>query len=84
MANTKSAQKSVRQTSKRRLRNRLHGKTMRNAVKRLRQATKKEEALAQLPQVISLIDKQAKRGTIHWKKAANLKSKLMRRLAMLK
>lgn len=57
---------------------------MRNAVRRLRQIKQKEEAAAQLPEVISLVDKQAKRGVIHWKKAANLKSKLMRRVAALK
>lgn len=84
MANTKSAKKSVRQIQKRRERNRLQGKTMRNAVRRLRKANKKEEVAAELPKVLSLIDKQAKRGTIHWKKAANLKSKLMRRAAAVK
>jgi small subunit ribosomal protein S20 len=84
MANTKNAQKAMRQAQKRRERNRLHAKTTRNAIKRVRVSTKKEEALKSLPEVVSLVDKLAKRGVIHKKKADNLKSGLMKKVNSLK
>ncbi len=51
---------------------------MRNAVKKLRNTENKEEASTNLPKVVSIIDKLAKRTVIHKNKAANLKSKLTR------
>ena len=80
MANTKNAMKAMRQAQKRRERNRLYGKTTRNAVKQLRAVSKKDEALKMYPDVISLVDKLAKRGVIHKKKADNLKSGLMKKI----
>jgi small subunit ribosomal protein S20 len=80
MANHKSAQKRIRQTAKRRLANRYFGKTTRNMIRELRAAKKKGDAAKALPQVISMLDKLAKRGNIHQNKASNLKSKLMRRI----
>jgi small subunit ribosomal protein S20 len=76
MAHTKSAKKRIRQSAKRRLENRYYGKTMRNAVRKLRQTQTKDEAETNLPRVISLVDKVAKRNQIHKNKASNLKSKL--------
>ncbi len=78
MANHKSAKKRIRSNDKKRLRNRFYAKGARRAVKRLRSATQKEEALEKLPGVISLIDRVAKNNVIHKKKASNLKSKLTR------
>lgn len=78
MAHTKSAKKRIRQSAKRRLENRYYGKTMRNAVRKLRATTSKDEAQTELPRVISLVDKVAKRNQIHNNKASNLKSKLMK------
>lgn len=83
MANTKNAKKAMRQAEKRRTHNRLHAKTTRNAIKRLRTETKKEEALRNFPEVISLVDKLAKRGVIHKKKADNLKSGLAKKIKAL-
>ena len=83
MANTKNAQKAMRQAEKRREHNRLHAKTTRNAIKKLRLSTKKDEALRSLPEVVSLVDKLAKRGVIHKKKADNLKSGLMKKVNSL-
>ncbi|MBX7142039.1 MAG: 30S ribosomal protein S20 [Chitinophagales bacterium] len=83
MANTKNAQKAMRQAEKRRTHNRLHAKTTRNAIKKLRLSTKKDEALKNLPEVISLVDKLAKRGVIHKKKADNLKSGLSKKINSL-
>lgn len=79
MAHHKSAQKRIRQTAKRRLRNRYFAKTMRNALRSLRAFSKKEDVNKALPKVTSLIDRLAKRGYIHSNKAANLKSSIARR-----
>lgn len=77
MANHKSQFKRIRQNEKRRLENRYWGKTMRNAIKKLRNTHDVAEAKTKVPQVVSLIDKVAKKGVIHKNKAANLKSGLM-------
>ena len=76
MANHKSSIKRIRQEEKRRLHNRYYGKTMRNAVRRLRSMTDKAEATALYPRVQKILDKAAKTNLIHKNKAANLKSKL--------
>lgn len=48
-------------------------------MKNLRAATDKEEAAKSLPGVISNLDKLAKKHVIHKNKAANLKSKMMKK-----
>ena len=78
MAHHRSALKRIRQTSKRRLQNRYYKKTARTAIKNLRDLKQKADAMTFLPKVISMIDKLAKRGSIHRNKAANLKSGLTR------
>jgi len=83
MANHKSALKRIRSNKKRQLRNRYYAKTMRNAIKRFRNLTDKEQAEEQLPKIVSLIDRNAKRSIIHKNKAANLKSKLSKKLNAL-
>ncbi|MBR4970699.1 MAG: 30S ribosomal protein S20 [Paludibacteraceae bacterium] len=83
MANHKSSIKRIRQTEKRRLQNRYYAKTARNAVRKLRAMTEKEEAAKQLPIVSSMLDKLAKRNVIHKNKAANLKSKLAKMINKL-
>ncbi len=80
MANHKSALKRIRQDKKRRLANRYWGKTMRNALKKARNISDTTELKAKMPEVVSLIDKVAKKGIIHKNKAANLKSGLMIKL----
>jgi small subunit ribosomal protein S20 len=79
MANHKATQKDVRQAAKRRERNKYYGKTTRNAIRDLKAAAGKEAA-DKLPEVASMIDKLAKRGVIHKNKAANLKSKLTKKV----
>ena len=73
----------MRQSAKRRERNRYYGKTTRNAIRDLRTLNEKAAAGEQTPEVISMIDKLAKRGVIHKNKASNLKSKLAKRLNTL-
>ncbi|MFT4093101.1 MAG: 30S ribosomal protein S20 [Niabella sp.] len=79
MANHKATKKDARQAAKRRDRNRYYGKTTRNAIRDLRAADSKE-ASDKLSSVESMIDKLAKRGIIHRNKAANLKSKLAKKV----
>jgi small subunit ribosomal protein S20 len=79
MANHKATKKDVRQAAKRRERNKYYGKTTRNAIRDLKAADKKEAGV-KLPEVASMIDKLAKKGIIHKNKAANLKSKLTRKV----
>ncbi|KIX19954.1 30S ribosomal protein S20 [Flavobacterium sp. 316] len=83
MANHKSALKRIRSNEKRRVLNKYQHKTTRNAIKALRLATDKNDAVAKLPLVISMIDKLAKKNIIHSNKASNLKSKLTRFVASL-
>jgi small subunit ribosomal protein S20 len=76
MANHKSAIKRIRSNSAKNLRNRYQHKTVRTFIKRLRTTKDKKEAAQQLPSLVSLIDKLAKKSIIHKNKAGNLKSKL--------
>ncbi|WP_374165432.1 30S ribosomal protein S20 [Arcticibacter sp. MXS-1] len=78
MANHKSAIKRIRANAAKRLRNRYQAKTTRNAIKKLRSTTSKEEAVSLLPKVISMLDRLAKKNVIHKNKASNNKSKLTR------
>ena len=84
MANHKSAIKRIRRNEAARLRNRYqHKTTTRNAIKRLRTTTDASVAKELLPNVVSMIDKLAKRNIIHKNKAGNLKSNLMKHVNSL-
>ena len=76
MANHKSSLKRIRQTKTRNEHNRYYAKTRRNAVRKLRATTDKEEAVKMYPAVQKMLDKLAKTNIIHKNKAANLKSSL--------
>jgi len=83
MANHKATKKDARQALKRRERNRYHGKTARNAMRDLKAMDDKTEADSKFKSVAAMLDKLAKRGTIHKNKASNLKSKLARKVNAL-
>ena len=83
MANHKSSEKRIRQTKTRNEHNRYYAKTMRNAVRKLRATTDKEEAVKMFPTVQKMLDKLAKTNIIHKNKAANLKSSLTKHIAKL-
>ncbi|MGF1555008.1 30S ribosomal protein S20 [Paucihalobacter sp.] len=83
MANHKSALKRIRSNEKKRVVNRYKHKTTRNAIKKLREMTDAKEANAALPDVVSMIDKLAKKNIIHDNKAGNLKSSLTKHVASL-
>jgi small subunit ribosomal protein S20 len=76
MANHSATKKDMRQSAKRNERNRYYGKTTRNAIRDIKAIDDQKAATEKLPIVASMLDKLAKRGTIHKNKAANLKRKL--------
>jgi small subunit ribosomal protein S20 len=79
MANHSATKKDMRQAAARRERNKYYGKTTRNAIRSLKTVSDKNAYDEKLPDVVSMIDKLAKRGVIHKNKAANLKSKLAKK-----
>ena len=83
MANHKSSVKRIRQDKKKALHNKYYAKTMRNAVRKLRAMSNKDEAAALYPKVQKMLDKLAKTNIIHKNKAANLKSSLCKHINKL-
>ncbi|HVS02352.1 MAG TPA: 30S ribosomal protein S20 [Thermoanaerobaculia bacterium] len=84
MANTKSAEKRMRQNAKRRERNRAARSTMRTEIKKVRTALDQGEldiAVQQLPRTVEIIDRAAHKGVIHANAAARTKSRLTRAVA---
>ena len=83
MANHSATKKSVRRSTKRNERNRYQGKTTRNAIRDFKALDTKSAATEKISEISSKIDKLAKRGIIHKNKAANLKSKLAKKINAL-
>jgi small subunit ribosomal protein S20 len=83
MANHKSSEKRIRQTSVRKENNKYYAKTMRNALKEFRSTTKKDEAATLQPKVNAMLDRLAKKNIIHQKKASNLKSSVAKHVNSL-
>jgi len=83
MAHHLSAKKRIRQTESKRVRNKYYARTTRSAVKKLRNTTDKEAATEQYSEVVTMLDKLAKKNVIHKNKAANLKSKLAKHVNSL-
>ena len=87
MANTKSAAKRARQTTKRAAANKRVSTVVKTQLRDIRAAVaagKKDEAIKLLPKVSSALDKAAKTGRIHKNKANRHKGDLARTLAALK
>ncbi|MBI4445940.1 MAG: 30S ribosomal protein S20 [Acidobacteria bacterium] len=87
MPNTRSAEKQVRQSERRRQMNRRTLSRLRNSIKKLRRLLderKLEEAQSALPQVYQVIDRSARKRVIHSNTAARYKSRLTKRLNQLK
>jgi small subunit ribosomal protein S20 len=76
MPQHKSAAKRVRQSEKRRARNRYHRSRMRTLMKNLRGTAEKDQAQTLLNDVKAYLDRLASKGIIHKNKAANYKSEL--------
>ncbi len=80
MANSKQAEKRIRQSIIRRDRNRAAMSRLRTSVKELRSAADSDVTKARelLPATLSLIDVTARKGVIHTNAAARRKSRLTR------
>ncbi len=77
MANHKSAEKRARQSLKKNLRNKIVKTKVKNAVKRVHALESDSENPAEALNIAkSVIDKAAKKGTLHNKTAARKISKL--------
>ncbi len=76
MPQHKSAAKRVRQTAKRRLRNRFHHVRVRTMIRDLQETTSREEADQKLNAVKAKLDRLATKRLLHPNKAANIKSRL--------
>ncbi len=84
MAYHKSSEKRIRQTKVKNENNKYKAKTMRNALKNLRESTNKKEAEEMAPKMNKMLDQLAKKNIIHPKKAANLKSSVAKHVSGLK
>ena len=76
MPQHKSAEKRVRQTARREVRNKANISRMRTLIKRVRTSKAKEQASSALKNVVKFLDQLAAKGVIHANKASNQKSKL--------
>ena len=86
MANTKSAEKRIRQTEVSRSRNRAYRSRLRGAIRDLRQAVSSgDEKRAQelLPRTLVLVDTTAQKQAIHRNVAARTKSRLVKAVRSL-
>lgn len=83
MPQHKSAAKRVRQSAKRRARNRYHRSQMRTMIKKLRQTEELSQAQPLLRQIKAYLDRLATKKIIHKNKAANYKSELERHVNAL-
>ena len=86
MANHKSAEKRVRQNTKRNEINRSNRSKLRTQIKKLRSAllaTDKKQSDELLIPTVSLIDKAVNKGLIHRNTAARYKSRLTKHVSEL-
>uniref|UniRef100_A0A7C4JRP7 Small ribosomal subunit protein bS20 n=1 Tax=Thermodesulfobacterium geofontis TaxID=1295609 RepID=A0A7C4JRP7_9BACT len=87
MPHHKSAKKALRQSEKRRLRNRAFKSRVKTEIKKFLnylQAGDLERAEAQLRLAQSLLHKGVSKGIFHWKKASNKISKLFQKFNQVK
>lgn len=83
---TKSAQKHMRQSQKRRLRNRAAKSSLKTVIKKVRagiEGSDRNAAEKAFIQAVPLIDRAAAKGFIHKNAAARYKSRLVRQLHAL-
>ncbi|MEW5807626.1 MAG: 30S ribosomal protein S20 [Acidobacteriota bacterium] len=86
MATHKSAEKKMKQDTRRRIRNRTHLSHLRTKIKKFRSLLEQKDISAAeklFPETIALIDKSVFRGIIHRNTAARYKSNLTSHLRQL-
>ncbi len=84
MPNIKSAKKRLRQSEKRRVRNKSTRSRIRTRIRQLLATTSADEAEAQLPDLYALLDRAAARHVLHANTAARQKARMARHLESLK
>jgi small subunit ribosomal protein S20 len=84
LANTRSAEKRIRQSEKRTLQNRMQRSRMRTSIKKVVQATDATAAEQAFRDTSALLDRLATRRVIHPNRAARKKSQLAKIVAGLK
>lgn len=83
MANHKSAETRIRNSARKRARNRYQKVTGRNSIKAIFESKDKKASTELLPKVVSMIDRLAKKNILHKNKASHLKSQLSKHVASL-
>jgi len=86
MAHHNSAVRQHRRSIRRNAVNRQNRSALRTQVKKLRESIQKgdkETAQKLAPSTVSLIDKSVKKGAIHKKKGARIKSRLTRQVGLI-
>ena len=81
MANTKSAEKRIRQSAKRNERNRAARSAMRTAIKKVRSAAEAGDAQGAetfLKEAVQVIDRSVTKNVVHRNTAARTKSRLVK------
>jgi len=81
MANTRSAEKRIRQNEKREAHNRTQRSRLKTAIKKVLTASDNDTAASELKETSALLDRLATRRIIHPNKAARKKSQLARAVA---
>ncbi|HEY0303891.1 MAG TPA: 30S ribosomal protein S20 [Longimicrobiales bacterium] len=76
MANTRSAEKRMRQDRKRNAHNRTQRSRLKTAIKKVSGETDQQKAEAELKETAAMLDRMASRRLIHPNKAARKKSQL--------
>ncbi len=83
MANSRSAEKRIRQEEKRRLQNRAQRSRLKTSIKKVVAATDAETAVGAYRETAAMLDRFATRRLIHPNKAARKKSQLAQMVASL-
>lgn len=83
MPTIKSAEKRLRQSEKRRERNKSVRSRIKTRARQIREMDSAEEAREALDEVYALLDRAASKGVIHPNKAARKKSQLARHVEEL-
>lgn len=84
MPQHKSAEKRVRQSYTRMIRNKANISRMRTLIRKVRLAKAKDKAASALKTAVKFLDQMAAKGVIHRNKAGNQKSKLTKFVNALK
>ena len=78
MAKARSVKKNIRKTQRRRKHNLVKKRVMKSAIKKIKKIKTKKAAMKSYPEAQSVIDKSIQDGIIKKRKAARLKSRLLK------